>query len=206
MPVKPLPKRLVRRLKEYARQGVLGSVSLGRMKNIDHRRDFPELKSIPGNNTGWWGRRIRQMNVSRNFPRIELVIKRTDGLDAQLEVRQIRAIVRIHNEEKKPRLYKLVMPHAYAISRELIAMAKTNAPTVSEILWQHRITKRGEDFFQKLQKKSGRLWGRFKANKRSLKRAFKELKKNSYKLGQSNTLLLDYKNRKFVFMPLIDLR
>ncbi len=65
MPVKPLPKKLVQKLRKYAKVGILSTTSLGRMKNIDPER---EGCSAPPTSTERSYRRVREMNVHRQFP------------------------------------------------------------------------------------------------------------------------------------------
>src|SRR3989338_5999760 len=66
---KNLPPELIVRLRKAEKYI---SARLGKMKNIDHRRKiFGESK-----NADMPGSRVREMNVRRNFPRIQVVIKR----------------------------------------------------------------------------------------------------------------------------------
>ncbi len=149
MPVKPLPKSLIRRLRRAA---PAIDKMLGRMKNIDYEADFLARYGRSPTDTGSVGGRVRQMNVKRNFPKVEVVIKRTHlgDFSAQRLIEIVRSTVRTHNQRARPRLYTLVAPTAYAISLHLIAMAKTEAPTVRDII---RRTPRGMVFFERLAKK-----------------------------------------------------
>ncbi|MBU0636327.1 hypothetical protein KKE06_04850 [Candidatus Micrarchaeota archaeon] len=120
MPVKKLPPELVTRLRKFVKrqQGKPKPSTLrwtsrvrrwakrtvenpeeediyrlfGRLKNIDHRQERAreELKRIPSNDSFSWGKRVRQMNVSRNYPDIELVLKRTHGFNSRNTITHIK--------------------------------------------------------------------------------------------------------------------
>jgi len=203
MPVKKLPFTLIERLKKAAPKI---KKALGRMKNIDHRKDLsksnPREIELPG-------RRIRQMNISRNYPNTELVIKRTHLYNAEKTIRKVKEAVRKHNQKFNPKNYVLLEPEAYAISKHLIAMAKTDAPSLEEILGKRDIffwvkmwfpegkTERGKKFFEEMKEK-------YNVNETQLKEAYLKAEKLT-DWDTSNLLLLGFENGKFVFMPLVDI-
>jgi hypothetical protein len=96
------------------------------------------------------------MNVSRNYPKTELVIKRVHGDSAALTLKKIRDLVKWHNRHFTPKNYCLIEPKAYAIDDYLVAMAKTNAPTIEQLgdeLLFEEIRGRKTRRFKKLQEK-----------------------------------------------------
>lgn len=197
MPIRPLPKKLVNWLQAAARRGL----DLGQMENVDHRQRFPDLVFTPEESTNVSGRRVRQINVGQNFPRENLkgvVIKRTHDLTARETIRRLQNIVKSHNAKYTPSNYALLMPHAYEIGEDLIAMAKTSNPSVQEILSKSGSqTQRGKDFFGKIAKK-------FSVTENDL-RAAAETVKEMTGILQGNLLLLGYIDKRFIFMPLIDI-
>jgi hypothetical protein len=96
------------------------------MKNIDHRKKRSAI--FEEKDTRHWGGRIRQMNVSRNYPKTELVIKRAHTSNAIKTIESIQKKVRKFNETRSEHSI-LLMPKAYAIGKDLIAMSKINVPT-----------------------------------------------------------------------------
>lgn len=157
MPVRRLPKALVERLRHLVeaeerkaalqKRGIRTYGVLGRSKNIDYRKDSALLVDNY-DLTRSWGYRVRVINVSHNFPRIgEVVIKRVHVFSAQITIDKINEIVSIHNKKYSPENYILLKPNAFAIGDDLVAMAKTNAPSVGEILGFKNLhpTIRGEE-------------------------------------------------------------
>ncbi len=197
MPVKSLPKKLVKRLRKVAGQI---DRKLGLMKNIDHRQTWINRPVRPAHTTKAWGYRVREMNVQRNFPKTELVIKRTHDMPARELIQTLQEIVQRHNRQFTPDTYVLIEPKAVPISAELVAMAKTNAPSVDEILFQgiRQGTRRGKQFFEKLVEKNPGI-----TTAALDEAAGKVIARTGIEFG--NLLLLGVKKGKFVFMPLVDL-
>ncbi len=232
MPTKPLPKSLVARLrcaiKKNEKKKIHGKHwpalkrmyrALGRLKNIDHRQNENERRASPAN-TRHWGGRVRQMDVSRNYPDTELVLKRTHGASARSTLRQIRwrvladsmrektiqalnRLVKTHNRLFRPRDYELRMPIAYPVGKNILAMSKTPLITVGEIvgltndpfdLVGH--TERGEHYFEKLEKQHG-------VTRYQLRQACTQVYERTG-IHHNNLLLDGVKNKKFVFVPLLD--
>ena len=135
------------------------------------------------------------------------MIKRAHDGSAKEHKKTVQQKVREHNQNyaKIETIYVLLMPKAHVISEDLIAMAKTNAPSVIEILgckaWRRlksgrQRTARGQKFFQELQAKHG-------VTKKQLREAATRLEERTG-IYWGNILLLRVENRKFVFMPLVD--
>ncbi|MDO8537722.1 MAG: hypothetical protein Q7S21_02455 [archaeon] len=193
MPTKPLPQELIERLKKVGSR-----LRLRRMKVIDHRK---RERSLSTAKVEHWGRRVRQMNVSKSFPQTELVLKYVHDRSAKKTIEIVQQRVRKHNESFNPKRYVLSEPIAYAIAPKIIAMAKTDAPSVEEILEDK--TERGQAFINELKSK-------LKVNpsiaERKLKRAFNELFRNTQgKIKSGNVLVLGYESGKIVFIPLVDI-
>ncbi|MCX6802137.1 MAG: hypothetical protein NT067_03400 [Candidatus Diapherotrites archaeon] len=143
---RPLPSALIARLRAAERKI---SPRLGAMKNSDARvpslygrkpREWPSgWQEMDAGTTGF---RVREMNVSRNFPGVRLVLKRPHGEglsgrepSAQDVIDRINGKVRLINEGFHPKDFELRAPFAYAVGNDLIAMRKTNAPTLRQVLY-----------------------------------------------------------------------
>ncbi len=200
MPVKKVPNTLIKRLKkiikkEKPKQGTKRIYSvLGKMKIADHRsKEHSE-------NTKAMFNRVREMNVSRNFPETKFVLKRTFHGTAKYTLAYVKRTVRKHNKiYGKGENYFLVAPNASVLSENIIAMAKTDAPNIKEISGHKGKgkTKRGINFFNDLKKKYG-------FSKKQFKDAAEKVCLRT-KIDKSNLLLISFSKGKFVFMPLVDL-
>ncbi len=145
--MRKIPPALAQRLRKVAPRL---ENSLKRLAIADHRtREGPGATQ---NNPLWWGGRVRQLNASRNFSE-PIILKRVHpvkGLDEHEHhhatapnfiragirtVKNYRTLFHDHMEANK---YRLVQIPAVAISQNLIAMARTNAPTVEEFDWHMR--------------------------------------------------------------------
>jgi hypothetical protein len=198
MPAKPfvkrLPEKLIERLKRNSQRI---ERNLGKMKNIDHRKDWIARRIVnfgfkPNpRDTKSWGGKIRQMNVSRNYPSTELVIKRVDFFSAEKVIKSIKRKVEAHNRKYKPKGYIVLMPEAHAISKKLIAMQKIDG--VTSLLGKEPKRKA----FRELLKK----------NNISLKKFYLEKAKacNRMKLSFNQLFFVGIKEGKIVFMPVLDL-
>lgn len=208
MPTKRLSVALVNRLRrliqrEEEKTGGSGRIYglLGQMRNVDHRRN--ERPHLHTSMTHLWGRRVRQMNVSRNFPKTKLVLKRVHDGSAEKIIQELKDCVREHNKKfsATEEAYTLVEPKAYVIGEYLVAMSKTDAPSIDEILsepdWSEE-TRRGQDFFKKINKAHN-------VTKEDLRAAFKRVLSRTG-ISNQNLLLLGFEEGKFVFMPLVDIR
>lgn len=209
MPVKPLPKKLIGRLTKASAKI---EKSLGRMKNIDSRRNSAYrrlinfgLKPNP-KNTKEWGGRVRQMNVSRNFFGTDLIIKRVQDapvkklvesttrirfLTAQKTIDVIKKKIEKYNKKYKSKTTDVIMPDAHAINNKLIAMQKIDGVT--------SITGNSPEkkFFRQLLKK----------NNISKTKYYLEKRKVCFRSGIpfDQLAFVGIKKGKLVFMPLMDL-
>ena len=141
MVLKPLPLKLIERLKQQRYRRFI-SKNLGAMPSVDPRiRGYPEKEK---RDTRFSGQRVRQMRISRHFPDTELVIKRFHKGKAygrlDLIPKNAQECIDIVNNEVERCNKKfshlgieIRKPYAYAISDDLIAMAKTDAPTFFEL-------------------------------------------------------------------------
>lgn len=205
MPAKKLPRRLIKRLKRVANRIVEEklrkkdshpiSSRLERMKNIDYRSEKLGWNFA----TSTSGGRVRQMNVSRNYPGAELAIKRVEENENAGElIRGIQEFVREHNNTYSPKYYKLLMPHAYAISDSLVAMAKTSSPSLYEVIYEK--TQRGQKVIEEILKKH-------KVSPEQLEaelEAAGNLVLQRTGILKHHLLLLGFEKGKFIFVPLID--
>lgn len=193
MPIKSLPNSLVKRLRARVAKESRQPDKPGlfdRARNLDHRG---------------FSNRVVELNVSRYFPGVRVAIKKTHGYTAQDTINIVKRFVRDHNASANPRSYVLVAPKAYAIGQYLLAMAKTNKPSVCEIIGDSKgagKTQRGKQFFELLKQKYG-------IEESALNEAFNELaawkrKGAILKCRIDNVLLLGFRKGRFVFMPLLD--
>jgi len=184
--------------------------ALGRMKNIDLRTDTDQTTK---QDTVHFGGRVRQMNVSRNFPGARVVIKRTHGGMSWHPIEQ-RAVnvsrnesaaktlwileerIKKHAKKTSPKdKYVLVKPEARQIGSDLVVMPKINAPTIDEILYHP--TERGKKFFDSLSKRYG-------VTGEGLKEAAMQLlMRGDFQFG--NIVVLGVRKGKFILMPLVDI-
>ncbi len=201
MPVKPLPRKLIDRLKADAKRGEAHGHNLhntlGRMENIDHRRD-PNSKYPHA--TDLFGYRVRQMNIKRNFPGVELVLKRTHGHEATTVIRYVEDVVREHNSKNTQKDYTLLRPNAYAVAGDIIAMSKTNAPSVDEIVGRNKNsrTARGRSFFEKLSKEHNVTLQQIRNAADSVRR-YTNIRKG-------DLLVIGFEKGKLLLMPLLEIR
>lgn len=162
MPTKPIPQKMVERLK---RIGLRIEPRLLKLKNADHRMR-PSLakwySSIPKEPINkelgiMQGHRVRELNVKRNSPRQRIILKaahvRTiyrmtneeiDGhpkakrdyqpMTAQQTIDEVNAMVEKYTKYLHRHDCILLKPNAYAISDKLIAMSRANYPPVVEVV------------------------------------------------------------------------
>ncbi|MFH0954906.1 MAG: hypothetical protein V1777_02285 [Candidatus Micrarchaeota archaeon] len=205
MPRKSLSPALIARLK---RMSPVIDRFLGKMKNIDTRRHLQSIQDLTDpewgtihllpTDTQYPSRRVRQMNISRNYPSTSLVIKRADNASAQEVIDFVKQKVRKHNKKFGTKDYILLEPRAYAISQDLIAMAKTRAPNVADILYGGEGTGAATLFFDNLCKKN-----QSRISKKNLSQVTGTISRRT-NWARHNILLLGFSKGKFVFMPLVD--
>jgi hypothetical protein len=213
---RPLPQKILDKLRHHAtKQGwehhpVLGTTTLGRMHNIDHRSKstFRENRSdskTDRQNTDHWGGRVRQMDVHRQFPEVELVLKRNQGVygTAQQEIDELYRRIDQHQTKfaAKEQEYVLRRPFGYAIGEDLIAMRKTNKPSIPEIVLgihghtdSAEETNRGRVVRERFQKN-----GEFDRFREVIERLQSRLL-----IGYGNIIYIGKRNGKYCFTTLID--
>lgn len=199
---KPLPPALV---KELTRLAPHLEKRLPSMENVDHRKGG--LFTRNRRDVLQWGGRVRQLNVSKNFPGVEVVVKRDDGDNAKGTLAAIsREVDAYELQQSEPSNAEFILrrPYAYAISDKLIAMAKTDKPNIREILGDKTpyynkggATQRGRTFFSKLKKEH-------QVSEEQLITAVRALSLKT-NLTAGNVIVAGVENGKFVFIPLADL-
>ena len=198
MVTQTLHRNVVRKLRKEA---VEIHRQLGQMRNIDPRRGQPMAERLNPTSTKEWGYRVRELmgKWKQEHPHLRIVIKRAHDTTAQNVIDIVKRRVANHNQRYKPKTYQLLPLNAYAISDQLIAMAKTNAIPINEILRLGNIpepTRRGSEFIRKLQRKHG-------FSLENLQTAV-DLVWDRAHIRAPNLLLAGYRNKKFVFAPLAD--
>jgi hypothetical protein len=153
MPARRLPNKLVSRLrtvvKNAEKRGHDIPRFLGKMPNVDRRMEydrkkmwiFPFDKPEEFARAEIQGSRVRQLNISRNYPKkasgkpgVELVIKHAHTDNAKITLDTVGRKVREFNKEVKNPGFFFVAPKAYVVGKRLIAMSKTEAPTIEELI------------------------------------------------------------------------
>lgn len=136
------------------------------------------------------------MDLNRNFPEFgSIAIKHCVEGEAQTTIDTIKRKVREHNEKSKPDNYRLFSPIAYAIGKNLIAMAKVNYPSVQEILSDE--TARGTNFFEKMKRKHN-------ITIEELENASNQIFKRTG-IHSKDLFFLGVIDKKLAFMPTVDL-
>ena len=221
MPVKPLPAKLVERLKQRAPEI---EKLLGGMKNIDPRSGSESQRLIAATDVASMARRVRQMDVARNFPGVELILKNHVPLEnsstrikrhpAAGLINAIKSAVKQHNSVVRDAPYVLEAPHLYKISKNIIAMSKTNAPTLDAVLSPYSAaqlrTEYDADFVNQAKahvvelERQGKTVDDLRSAFYALCNNKTHFEKNGLSVSNSNLLYLGIKNGKFHFMPLAD--
>lgn len=218
MPTKRLPQNLVARLRKYVKAGALVPDALGRMKNIDGRRDHWRIVLESQNFQDDWkrakfpGSRVRQMNISRHYPKnksgkpsLELVLKRVDDRNAREVLVWVKKTVKDFNRKNKERGIRILEPNAYPIGNEIIAMAKSHCPTAGILLKDPLLREGGTAFWQRLKKQDEQLWWAVKNEQHRghydalLTHIFQETG-----WGPDDLLLVECRSREVLFMALPD--
>lgn len=223
MPIKPLPDSLVLRMRRISQNWGQKNSRLksskpkdprinferlfDRLKIIDWRRKRQERKE--NTHLDDWGFRVREMDVSRNFPEIgKVVVKR---IHAQETVPKITESLKnfLNDHLKNPaKTYSLIYPQFYQLNKNHLIMQRTNLPTLSEFFLSSANvsfstfkfqTRKSKKFYKKLQKRNGFNDIEFISATQELHRRARTTK-NTYR----NFILIDYKKGQFVFMPLPD--
>ena len=212
MVLKPLPKSLVKRVSNaVSKKFSPGDIYsfLGRANLIDHRKGTLSKRGISRKSTAEWGTRVREIDVSRNFPSVgKVVVKRVHScsgspLLARTTIEKVKKDVQRHNRSYNPKNYRLLYPRAYEVGTDLVLMSKTKFPSVTEILGsaQDEPTRRGKSFFKGLAKTQRVNESVFH---NELLEAAKQVSSRT-NIDLYNLLLVGYEKRQFVFVPLVDL-
>lgn len=223
MPSRPLPIKLVDSFRKGLKKqkkwhGNMDQIHefLGHLPNIDPRRnmDTSEMvrrhgaapwrsrRTIPETNTSEWSRRIRLLNVSKQYPDLgEVVLKRVHPnrtvwpkvITAKDHLLAVNRLVSEHNRQFGNRDYILLKPYAYALTNDVLVMARDNSPTLEDIL---KHDPKATKYFEAFSKKHGITRAQFeeKAN----------LVENRLPESHNNLILIGFKNGKFVFLHLPD--
>jgi hypothetical protein len=149
MPERPIPRKIVTRLRRNAVQ--IGE-NLHKLRNLDPRAGLRRDYGMPAMITQY-GFRIRQLR----FGKQRIIVKRIHRYheeNASGQITQIRQTVINHNKSYRPKNYRLLKPYAYALNDELVAMVQSNKPNVDSCLDSRRL--RGHPdarrFFESLKK------------------------------------------------------
>ncbi len=198
--IKPLPAALIARLQRAVAQERTKDASqnrvfriLGKMKNIDHRRKDSEAINALQTNVHVMGRRVRQMEIRRNYPQVKLAIKRSHNGSATETIETLKTRVEFLKKRFEKQPFSFVLPPYEPIGPMLIAMPKINAPCITEILVQS--TRRG-----KLMRRTLQATG-FPID--LLEKMSLEL--NEIGIWSQNLLVLGTENGKIVLAPLADI-
>ncbi len=142
---KPLPTKLVNRLrlttaKRLERHGKKDLIkSFERLENVDHRKKMSileknvikELKkeglkaffTKPGKiDSRFVGGRVRELNVSRNFPGVRVILKRIHSSTALKTIQRIKGKVQEYNKTVSAKNHEVVMPDVHLLAENLVAM------------------------------------------------------------------------------------
>ncbi len=221
MVLRSLPKKLVKRVRTLAKRKAPSELTrlVLRLKNADHRNlDLTELSKVSNQSElDIPGGRVRQANVGRNFPKInEIIIKRAHGRfvgsgNAKEIVNYLKKAVLEHNRIHGDKDYYLLKPIAYHVGKDFVLMAKANKFSAEQILLA--TTSEKLDSYTHVnvaspQKYILELAVELRMPVRELRNQLRTsllLLDERMQLGKGNYLVAGYKNKKFIFVPLIDL-
>lgn len=228
MAVRRLPKELISRLRRYHAGWGLKKTSkkipgdaekkvktnskhvFDKLEIIDWRRNSVRSKFPTNQFFQAYGLRVREMNVSRNYPNVgKVVLKRIHQEETIQKIKRTLSQLRRAHFINPARRYQLKMPIFYKIDEQTIAMAKTSKPSLGEffknkhqvsLLGLESITPSAKNFYQKLKKQHGFSDLDFVSAVQELQK----MDRKTTKINFSNFLLLGFEKEKFVFMPLPD--
>ncbi|MFA6268721.1 MAG: hypothetical protein WCW13_02895 [archaeon] len=218
MPTKRLPKKLVRKLRAYKKAGVLTPPLLGQMENIDHRKNHPQAILDALRLKFLWetadhpGARVRQMNISRNYPKMkkgrhttELVLKRVHEGTAKEIIAWAKNTAKALNKSERYPSFVFVPPTAYPIGKDILAMPKVYLPTAATLLKDFMGHENSRVFWNNLRKKDEQKWWRAynqRATDFFAHELFDVYTKTGYDLD--DLLVVGFKGNKIVLMLLPD--
>ncbi len=189
-----------------------------KLKNADRKGPDSAQHRIDINNPGF---RVRKMKIMG----INVIVKRTHGMESPKLILAIRRIVDEHNKLHPDAPYLLQKPIAYPIGEHFIAMSEAKIPSVRDIIGgiisgpqiiELKRMPRGQEFLERLTMQNPRL---------NVEQLADKLRKDHYTLmenivdsptseefrgrpsfmGPSNVLVAGYERGKFIFVPLIDM-
>ena len=145
MVLRRIPRRVLDRLRYHAERI---RRAFNQFRNIDHRGIVEENphEHFPR------GTRVREIDLSKTSV-IPVALKWVHDASAQRTLRIIFSKVKSHNKVYPPKEYQLIMPKAYAIDKNIVAMSKEDYPSVEEVL--EHTTRRGQLYFGRLAQKNG---------------------------------------------------
>ena len=195
MPLHPLPKHLVQKLRRIHKH--MGDRRLFKylepLENLDPRAHSEHSGHEPITLASF---HVRKLDVHRTEPSIKsgIAVKWSDTQPATLPIREIRRMVKDHNSKFRPTDYEVLTPIGYAIGKQLIAMAKVDAPTLSEIMSGTTARSR---------KITGKIYRNHKLNGAKTRELFIRASRN-LQIGPHQILFLGIKNGKAQLLPLLD--
>ncbi|MEE9323338.1 MAG: hypothetical protein V3U72_02210 [Candidatus Aenigmarchaeota archaeon] len=211
MPVKELPPELVLKLRNTYTH-LEGNEKeayrlLGRLKNIDPRNG----PKAPSTNTNWYGYRVREMNVSRQFPGTELVLKRCHDFTAEETIKGILKRVRTHNKKYNPKNYSLTEPKVYPIGENIVAMSKIEG--ISFYDWSSMGGDGGDNFDIEYKTHILRKFEKEEITQKRISKASEEIRTNfesvdfDYDEGDivANMIIYGRRGNKLLVVPAIDM-
>jgi hypothetical protein len=135
MPVKELPPELVARLRKAVENAERHNHSpyraLSNLMSIDSR---PPHQGHSSFSTSEPGLRVRKLGVDRNFPGVEVAIKRLHDYPPEIAISILTNAVRRHNMSHSPEDYELIEPKAYPLKDDLVAMSKEDCISMSRLV------------------------------------------------------------------------
>jgi len=200
MPIKAIPKPVVKKLERIGRAKAFDKW-LGERKIVDHRAIKLVGKGINFRETKEKGTRVRLAKLKIKGKWFEVVLKKMHRLPAKKVIEIINETVKYHNlnyaGEKR---FRVVAPKAVVIAKDVVAMTRTNAPSIEEIL--------GDNFGGGKTKRGQAQFGKIKKMHRTTEKQLFDMAKDFFDrtgIHRSNLLLLGAdKTGKLVFMPLVD--
>lgn len=212
MVIHSLPRKLVKTVRRIAAKKSsrdIKNLAL-RLKTADHRIKNPSNLDVPGG-------RVRKLGVQRNYPHIkEVILKKVHGVhlgsvDAREMIRYLRKMVVTHNKVFGENYYYLEKPIAYHVGKDFVLMAKADKFSVDQLLAQNSSEKfeshthlnppSPKKFLNEISTHTKKPVSELKEQ---LSRSIYLLNKRTH-LGKENFLVVGYKDKKFIFVPLIDL-
>ncbi|VVB74416.1 Uncharacterised protein [uncultured archaeon] len=146
----------------------------------------------------FFGGRVRVFDVSRNYPHLgKLVVKAVHGTTASRLISFLNSSVEKANRMPKKHPWVLRKPHIYSLNQEFVAMAKTNLPSVEEIVSPAHHSKGAQEFFLRFARDNE--W----VTAKQMLACAAEASRNSG-LSIQNLLFAGIKDKKYIFIPLAD--